>query len=292
MGPTAKAVARRRGRASNVECRMGFERNRHSSPARRKRSPGRAFVNRHYVNLRQREMGHKVNPICLRLPISRAWRSKWFAPTKKLFREYLQQDRKVKDLLMKELASAAVSKVIIERSPERVHVIVHTARPGILIGRRGENIQRLQESVQKIIGTQQQLKMDYVEITNPAIEAQLVADSLAFQLQKRIGFRRAMKRALQQAMESGARGIKVVCDGRLAGAEMTRREVYRAGTVPLSTLRADVDFGMATARTTAGCIGTKVWVCRGELISLERRRDERHRASRQDSSAPAPVSIA
>src|SRR3989338_1824903 len=237
-------------------------------------------------------MGHKVNPQCLRLQISRDWSSRWFTPTKALFVQYLHQDRKIRELLRRELASAAVARLVIERSAERVRIVIHTARPGILIGRRGENIQRLQESVQKIIGTQQQLKMDYVEITNPAIESQLVADSLAFQLQKRIGFRRAMKRALQQAMESGARGIKVVCDGRLAGAEMTRREVYRAGTVPLSTLRADVDFGMATARTTAGCIGTKVWVCRGELISLERRRDERHRASRQDSSTPAPVSIA
>ena len=216
-------------------------------------------------------MGHKVNPQCLRLPISRDWRSRWFAPSKKMFLQYLQEDRKIRDLLQKELASAAVARLTIERSTERVRVVVHTARPGILIGRRGENIQRLQEAVQKIIGTQQQLKMDYVEITNPAIEAQLIADSLAFQLQKRIAFRRAMKRALQQAMESKeCKGIKVVCDGRLAGSEMTRREVYRTGKVPLSTLRSNIQFGSATAHTTAGCIGTKVWVCRGDLVSLER----------------------
>ena len=216
-------------------------------------------------------MGHKVNPQCLRLQISRDWRSRWFVPTKKLFRQYLEEDRKIRTLLQKELASAAVSRINIERSAERIRVVIHTARPGILIGRRGESIQRLQDAIQKIIGTQQQLKIDYAEITNPAIEAQLVADSLAFQLQKRIAFRRAMKRAMQQAMESKeCKGIKVVCDGRLAGAEMTRREVYRTGKVPLSTLRSNIQFGTATAHTTAGCIGTKVWICRGDLVSIER----------------------
>jgi small subunit ribosomal protein S3 len=207
----------------------------------------------------------------LRLQISRNWRSKWFAPSKKMFLQNLHEDRRIRDLLSKELASAAVARLVIERSAERVRIVIHTARPGILIGRRGENIQRLQEQVQKIIGPTQQLKMDYVEITNPAVEAQLVADSLAFQLQKRIAFRRAMKRSLQQAMESKeCKGIKVVCDGRLAGSEMTRREVYRTGKVPLSTLRSNIQFGTATAHTTAGCIGVKVWICRGDLVSMER----------------------
>ena len=225
-------------------------------------------------------MGHKVNPQCLRLPISRDWSSRWFGPTKKMFLQYLQEDRKIRELLHKELASAAVARVVIERSTERVRVVISTARPGILIGRRGENIQRLQDAVQNILGPQQQLKMDYVEITNPAIEAQLVADSLAFQLEKRIAFRRAMKRAIQQAMESKeCKGIKVVCDGRLAGSEMTRREVYRTGKVPLSTLRSNIQFGSSTARTKAGCIGTKVWVCRGDLVPLERRDKVRARQS-------------
>lgn len=219
-------------------------------------------------------MGHKVNPQCLRLPISRDWRSRWFAPSKLVFRQYLDQDRKIRNLLAKELSSAAVSKVDIERSVDKIRIAIHTARPGILIGRRGENIQRLQDAVQKIIGTQHQLKMDYVEIQNPAVEAQLIADSLAFQLEKRIAFRRAMKRSIQQAMESSkdCKGIKVVCDGRLAGAEMTRREVYRAGTVPLGTLRSNIQFGSSTAHTTAGCIGTRVWVCRGDLVSIERKK--------------------
>ena len=216
-------------------------------------------------------MGHKVNPQCLRLQISHDWRSRWFAATKAQYRQQLKEDRLIRELLHKELASAAVSKVNIERSAEKVRIVIHTARPGILIGRRGESIQRLQEAVQKILGTTQQLKIDYVEITNPNAEAQLIADSLAFQLQKRIAFRRAMKRAIQQAMDAkDCKGIKVVCDGRLAGAEMTRREVYRAGKVPLGTLRSNIEFGTATAHTTAGCIGTKVWVCRGDLVSLER----------------------
>jgi small subunit ribosomal protein S3 len=234
------------------------------SPIRNPRSPHRLGL----------IMGHKVNPQCNRLLISRDWRSRWFTPTKKLFRQYLQEDRLIRERLHKDLASAAVARVVIERSAERVRVVIHTARPGVLIGRRGENIQRLQEAVQKIIGTQQQLKMDYVEIPNPAVEAQLVADSLAFQLEKRIAFRRAMKRAIQQAMESpkDCKGIKVVCDGRLAGSEMTRREVYRQGKVPLSTFRSNIQFGTATAHTAAGCIGTKVWICRGDLVPLERER--------------------
>ncbi len=233
-------------------------------------------------------MGHKVNPQCLRLQISRDWSSRWFTPTKKAFVQYLHQDRKIRELLQRELASAAVARIVIERSAERVHIVIHTARPGILIGRRGENIQRLQETVQKIIGTQHQLKIDYVEISNPAIEAQLIADSIAFQLQKRIAFRRAMKRAIQQAMESKeCQGIKIVCDGRLAGAEMTRREVYRAGKVPLGTLRARIDFGVGTAHTTAGCIGTKVWVCRGELVPMERQKPKPRQRISQDVPAAA-----
>ena len=232
-------------------------------------------------------MGHKVNPICLRLNLTRNWRSRWFTPEKKLFVKYLQEDRVIRQLLRKELAAAAVARIEIERSPDRVRVLIHTARPGILIGRRGENIQRLQEAVQRIIGTDRQLKMDYLEITNPAIEAQLIADSLAFQLEKRIAFRRAMKRAIQQAMEAGAKGIRVICDGRLGGAEMTRREGYRMGTVPLGTLRADIDFGQGVAHTPLGCIGTRVWVCKGLLKLPGRRAAEAAGAAQTPSVAKA-----
>jgi len=231
-------------------------------------------------------MGHKVNPQCLRLQLSREWRSRWFAPTKKQFVKQLQEDRKIRELLQRELSSAAVSRVVIDRSAEKIAVAIHTARPGIVIGRRGEHIERLKGEVQKIIGMDQQLKMDPVEVPNPNVEAQLIADSLAFQLTKRIAFRRAMKRAIQLAMDSKeCKGIKVICDGRLAGAEMTRREVYRAGTVPLSTLRSGIEFGSATAHTTAGCIGTKVWVCRGELVSIER---GKLRTRERTPSEPAP----
>ena len=223
-------------------------------------------------------MGQKVNPICLRLGIRKTvqkdwasgdWTSMWFAPSKQLFVKYLQQDRHIREFMKKELSSAAVARIIIQRSPEYVRVVTHTARPGVLIGRRGENIQRLQEAVQKTVGPGQQLKMDYVEITNPYIEAQLIAESIGFQLEKRIAYRRAMKRAIQQAMEAGAKGIKIICNGRLAGSEMKRQETYRDGKVPLGTLRADLDFGQATAHTTAGCIGMKVWVYRGDVVQLK-----------------------
>ncbi len=214
-------------------------------------------------------MGHKVNPTCLRLGLRRNWTSRWFAPSKQQFTAYLKEDIAIRELLKKELEAAAVSHVNIERSPERLRIVVHTARPGVLIGRRGENIQRLQEAVQRIVGTQKQLKLDYVEVQNPSIDAQLIAESISFQLQKRVAYRRAMKRALQQAMEAGAQGIKIVCKGRLAGSEMTRRESYRDGRVPLSTFRANIEFGTATAHTTAGCIGMKVWVYKGDIVQLK-----------------------
>ena len=214
-------------------------------------------------------MGQKVNPICLRLGVNRTWGARWFAPTKQMFRDYLREDRKIRELLKKELEPAAVGRVDIERSPEYLRIIIHTARPGVLIGRRGESIQRLQETVQKIIGPQKQMKMEYIEITNPYIEAQLIADSISFQLQKRVAYRRAMKRAIQQAGESGAKGIKIICAGRLGGSEMKRQESYRDGKVPLGTLRSDIDFGESTAHTTTGCIGVKVWVYKGDTIRLK-----------------------
>ncbi|MBI3087561.1 MAG: 30S ribosomal protein S3 [Candidatus Omnitrophica bacterium] len=214
-------------------------------------------------------MGHKVNPVCLRIGVNKVWASRWFAPSKRQFAAYLHEDRQVRELLKRELDAAAVGRVDIERSPEYIRIIIHTARPGVLIGRRGENIQRLQEQVQRIVGTQKQLKMDYIEITNPYIEASLIGQSIAFQLEKRIAFRRAMKRAIQQAMEGGAKGVKILCAGRLGGGEMKRREKYRDGKVPLGTLRSDIDFGEATAHTTTGCIGVKVWIYKGDVIRLK-----------------------
>ena len=211
-------------------------------------------------------MGHKVSPTCLRLGINTEWSSRWFAASKPLFLEYLREDRDIRKFLEGELNAAAVARIDMERSPERVRVVLHTARPGVLIGRRGENIQRLQETIQRIIGAQKQLKMDYIEIQNPDVEAALIAQSIAFQLEKRIAYRRAMKRCIQQAMDSGALGIRLICKGRLGGSEMKRRETYRSGKVPLGTLRSKIDYGEFTAHTTAGCIGVKVWVYRGDTI--------------------------
>ncbi len=228
-------------------------------------------------------MGHKVNPICLRIGINQGWRSRWFAPSKAMFLEYLKEDRKVRDYLDRELDAAAVAKIEIERSPDRVRILVHTARPGVLIGRRGENIQRLQEAVQKLIGTQKQLKIEYFEISNPQTEATLIAKSIAFQLEKRVAHRRAMKRSMQQAMESGGLGVKLICQGRLAGSEMTRRESYRQGKVPLGTLRAFIDYGEATALTTTGTIGIKVWVYKGEGSQIIKP------AASRESSTSKPV---
>ena len=210
-------------------------------------------------------MGQKVSPVVLRIGVNRTWSSRWFAPLKSSYLSWLQEDRVIRQLLDKELEAASVSRIDIERSPDRTRILIHTARPGVLIGRRGENIQRLQEMVQKLIGPDKQLQMEYVEVTNPYIEATLIAKSIAFQLEKRIAYRRAMKRSLQQAMESGAQGIRIICKGRLAGSEMKRRESYRSGKVPLGTLRSDIDFGDATAHTATGCIGLKVWVYKGDI---------------------------
>lgn len=210
-------------------------------------------------------MGQKVSPLVLRIGINRTWSSRWFTPSKRSYVAWLQEDRTIRQILEKELEAASVSHIDIERSPDRMRILIHTARPGVLIGRRGENIQRLQELVQKLLGPEKQLQMEYVEVTNPYIEATLIAKSIAFQLEKRIAYRRAMKRSLQQAMESGAQGIHVVCKGRLGGSEMKRRESYRSGKVPLGTLRANIDFGDATAHTATGCIGLKVWVYKGDI---------------------------
>ena len=214
-------------------------------------------------------MGQKVSPTCLRLSLNRRWKSRWFVPDKRQFAAYLNEDRQVRELLKKELESAAVGRIDIERSPDRIRIIIYTARPGVLIGRRGENIQRLQDRIQKIVTTQKQLKLDYVEISNPYTDAQLVAESISFQMEKRVAFRRAMKRAIQQGMDSGAKGIKIICAGRLGGAEMKRTETYRDGKIPLGTLRSDIEFGTATAHTTAGCVGTKVWIYKGDVVPMK-----------------------
>ena len=210
-------------------------------------------------------MGQKVSPVVLRIGVNRTWSSRWFTPSKRSYVIWLQEDRTIRQFLEKELEAASVSHIDIERSPDRMRILIHTARPGVLIGRRGENIQRLQEAVLKLLGPEKQLQMEYVEVQNPYTEATLIAKSICFQLEKRIAYRRAMKRSLQQAMESGALGVRIVCKGRLGGSEMKRRESYRSGKVPLGTLRSHIDYGDATAHTNTGCIGLKVWVYKGDI---------------------------
>src|SRR5512137_156764 len=206
-------------------------------------------------------MGQKTNPIGLRIAVNRDWRSKWFAG-KKEFGKLLTEDREIRELLKKKLESASVPQIRIERAANRCRITIHTARPGIVIGRKGAEIDKLKEELAKLTG--KEIYVDIVEVKTPELDAQLVAENIALQLERRISFRRAMKKAVQTAMDFGALGIKVNCGGRLGGAELARREKYRQGKIPLHTLRADIDYGFAEASTEYGKIGVKVWVCKGE----------------------------
>jgi small subunit ribosomal protein S3 len=208
-------------------------------------------------------VGHKSHPYGLRVGIIKTWRSRWFAKRKD-FPTLLLEDQKIKQYVKKNFPTAAIARTEIERASERVRVIIFSARPGIIIGRKGADIDRLREELNKITG--KEIYIDIKEIKNPYLESQLVAENIAFQLEKRIAFKRAMKKALQQAMESGARGIKMQCSGRLGGAEIARTEGYRKGSIPLQTFRADIDYGFAEAHTTYGSIGVKVWVYKGDIM--------------------------
>jgi small subunit ribosomal protein S3 len=206
-------------------------------------------------------MGQKVNPIGFRVGATKDWLSKWYAP-KKDYAPLLLEDIKVRDFVKKKLESAAVPKIAIERYANRVRVTIHTARPGIVIGRKGAEIDKLKEELSRMTG--KEIYVDIVEVKQPELNAQLVAENIALQLERRISFRRAMKKSVQTAMDFGAQGIKVACGGRLGGAELARREKYRTGKIPLHTLRADIEYGFAEARTVYGKIGVKVWICKGE----------------------------
>lgn len=206
-------------------------------------------------------MGQKVNPIGFRVSVTKDWLSKWYAD-KKDFAPLLLEDIKVRDIVKKRLISAAVAKITIERYANRARITIHTARPGLVIGRKGAEIDKLKEDLGKMTG--KEIYVDIVEIKQPEIDAQLVAENIALQLERRISFRRAMKKSVQVAMEFGALGIKVACGGRLGGSEIARREKYRVGKIPLHTLRADIDYGFAEAQTVYGKIGVKVWICHGE----------------------------
>ena len=201
-------------------------------------------------------MGQKVNPISLRLGVNRTWDSRWYADEK--FTDYLHEDLKIRKFLKEKLAQAGISKVVIERPAKKARVTIHSARPGVVIGKKGQDIQKLTDS---------EVQLNILEVRKPELDAQLVADSVAQQLERRVAFRRAMKRVMQSALRLGAEGIKVCCSGRLGGAEIARTEYYREGRVPLHTLRADIDYATSTAHTTYGACGVKVWIYKGEIMS-------------------------
>jgi small subunit ribosomal protein S3 len=205
-------------------------------------------------------VGQKVNPHGFRLGITTDFKSRWYAD--KLYKEYVAEDVAIRKMLQKGMERAGISKVEIERTRDRVRVDIHTARPGIVIGRRGAEADRIRGDLEKLTG--KQIQLNILEVRNPEIDAQLVAQGVAEQLSSRVSFRRAMRKAMQSAMKGGAKGIRVQCSGRLGGAEMSRSEFYREGRVPLHTLRADIDFGLYEARTTFGRIGVKVWIYKGE----------------------------
>ena len=219
-------------------------------------------------------MGQKVSPVVLRIGYIENWRSLWYAD-KNDFKKNIIQDKQVRDFITKRFVQAAVSKVVIERLAEKVKIIIHTARPGVIIGRRGADIDRLRTELGRIlqIAELDQILIDPKEVKNPSTDAQLVAQNVSFQLVKRVAFRRAMKRAIDQAMNSGAKGIKIRCAGRLNGVEMARKESYQEGKLPLQTFRANIDYGFAEAITTYGVLGVKVWVYKGEIIKQKNRQN-------------------
>jgi small subunit ribosomal protein S3 len=208
-------------------------------------------------------MGHKVNPIGLRLGINRTWDSRWFASRD--YADLLHEDLRIRKFLFDKLKQAGVSRVVIERPAKRARITIYTARPGVVIGKKGQDIEKLRQELSKRTGVD--VHLNIVEIRKPEIDAKLVADNIAQQLERRVAFRRTMKRAVQSAIRLGAEGIRINCGGRLGGAEIARVEWYREGRVPLHTLRAEIDYGESTAQTTYGCCGVTVWVFKGEVLA-------------------------
>ncbi len=224
-------------------------------------------------------MGHKVNPIGLRVGINRTWDSRWYADGD--YGKLLHEDLKLRDYLQKRLPQAGVSKVMIERPAKRARITIHSARPGVIIGKKGQDIEKLRQDLIRMTGGD--VALNIVEIRKPELDAKLVAENIAGQLERRVAFRRAMKRAVQSTMRLGAEGIRINCAGRLGGAEIARTEWYREGRVPLHTLRADIDYGEATAKTTYGTCGVKVWIFKGEILA----HDPMAQDKRQGDAAPA-----
>ena len=213
-------------------------------------------------------MGQKVNPNGFRVGVIRDWNTRWYA-SKKEFADYLIEDKKIRDHLKKVHYGASVSKIDIERAANKVTVSIHTARPGMLIGKGGVGVDAIKADVSRLVG--KPVNVNILEVRSPDSNAQLVAESIAAQLEKRISFRRAMKQAMGRAMKSGAKGIKLMCSGRLGGAEIARTEGYHEGSIPLQTMRADIEYGFAEAHTTYGRIGIKVWIYKGEVLNRQKK---------------------
>ena len=209
-------------------------------------------------------MGQKVNPYGFRLGITTDWKSRWFE--ERHYKDFVVEDWKIRDYLMTQLEAAAVSRIEVERTRDRLRVDIHTARPGIVIGRRGAEADRLKKHLEEMTGLQNRIQLNIQEIKQPELDAALIAQGICDQLVRRVAFRRAMKRAIQTVQKAGAQGIKVQCSGRLGGSEMSRKEQYREGRVPLHTLRADIDYGFREARTTSGRVGVKVWIYKGDIL--------------------------
>ena len=217
-------------------------------------------------------MGQKVNPVGLRLGINRTWDSRWYA-NEKDYAGLLHEDLKIREFLQKKLSQAGISKIVIERPAKKARVTIHSARPGLIIGKKGADIDKLRQEISRM--TESEVHLNIVEIRKPEVDAKLIAENIAQQLERRVAFRRAMKRSLQSAMRLGALGIRINCGGRLGGAEIARTEWYREGRVPLHTLRADIDYGEAEASTAYGICGIKVWVFKGEILAHDPMASER-----------------
>ncbi|WP_420857348.1 30S ribosomal protein S3 [Marivivens marinus] len=228
-------------------------------------------------------MGNKVNPVGMRLQVNRTWDSRWYADTKD-YGNLLLEDLKIKEFVKKECKQAGVSRVIIERPHKKCRVTIHTARPGVIIGKKGADIETLRKKLANL--TSSELHLNIVEVRKPELDAALVGESIAQQLERRVSFRRAMKRAVQNAMRMGALGIRVNVAGRLGGAEIARTEWYREGRVPLHTLRADIDYALSEAMTPYGIIGIKVWIFKGEIMEHDPSARDRKAAELQDGPAP------
>ena len=231
-------------------------------------------------------MGQKVNPIGMRLGVNRTWESRWYA-SKGDYAGLLHEDLKIRDTLMRDLRQAGIARVVIERPHKKCRVTIHSARPGVIIGKKGADIEKLKSKIASM--TNSEVVVNIVEVRKPEVDAQLVAESIAQQLERRVGFRRAMKRAVQSAMRLGALGIRINCGGRLGGAEIARTEWYREGRVPLHTLRADIDYGVAEAMTAYGICGVKIWIFKGEIMehdpmARDRREEQGSDAGRRQRS--------